>query len=79
MAVRKLSVSLDDDAVSVATAAAEAAGLSLSAWLSRAAVRTAHIEDGLQAVEEWEVEHGTLTEQEMRSAEDALDRLGVSR
>jgi hypothetical protein len=77
MGVRKVSVSLDDDAYRSALAAARAAGLSLSAWLSAAARRAAGIEAGLRAVAEYEAEHGAFTDEELRRADEVLDRLGV--
>jgi predicted HicB family RNase H-like nuclease len=39
MGVRKLSVALDDGVAQAAAASAERQGLSLSAWLNRAAER----------------------------------------
>jgi hypothetical protein len=44
MAVHTHSVALDDEVAARAIAAAEAEGMSLSAWLSRAASRTASLE-----------------------------------
>lgn len=75
MTVRKLSVALDD---SVATAAAEAAagaGMSLSAWLNRAAENELAIGRGLAAVSEWESEHGELSAEELAAADKLLDRV----
>ena len=56
-----------------AVASAERQGLSLSAWLNRAAENALRIEDGLDAVAEWEAEHGPLTAQELADADAALD------
>lgn len=39
MAVVKLSISLDEETAAAARAAAEAKGMTLSAWLSQAAAR----------------------------------------
>jgi len=75
MTVRKLSVALDD---SIATAAAEAAaraGMSLSAWLNRAAENELAIGRGLAAVSEWEAEHGELTAEELAAADKLLGRV----
>jgi hypothetical protein len=75
MAVRKLSVALDE---SIADAAAEAAsreGMSLSAWLTRAAERALTIEQGLEAVSAWERDHRQLTESELADADKVLDGL----
>jgi hypothetical protein len=77
--VRKVSVSLDEDAFRAAEAAAGAAGISLSAWLSRAARHLAGIEDGLRAVAEYEAEYGPFSEEDRRRADEILDRLGVGR
>jgi len=77
MGVQKLSVSLDDEAVAAARAAAEAAGMSLSAWLSHAAKEAARIEAGLRAVAEWEAEHGAITDEEDRAAHEVLARAGL--
>lgn len=79
MAVEKLSISLDEDVAAVARAAAEAAGMSLSAWLARAAAEAAGVEAGLQGVAEWEAEHGPINEDERRRAAEVLDRHGVGR
>jgi hypothetical protein len=70
-------VSLDDAAVAAATAAAEAEGISLSAWLSKVALEAARFEDGLRAVAEYEAEHGAFTEEEKRWADAVLDSHGV--
>jgi hypothetical protein len=73
MGVRKLSVALDEQVADAAAASAERLGLSLSAWLNRAAENALLIEDGLVAVAEWEAEHGALTAEELRAADAALD------
>ena len=74
MAVRKRSVAID---LEVADAAAEAdrrAGVSFSAWLTRAARRELAVERGLAAVREWEKEHGAMTADELADADRVLDR-----
>lgn len=76
VAVRKLSIALEE---SVAAAAAESAvrhGLSLSAWVNAAAERALLVEAGLAAVGEWEAEHDSLTTEELAWADSVLD--GVS-
>lgn len=73
MGVRKLSVALDEQVADAAAASAERLGLSLSAWLNRAAENALAIEDGLLAVAEWEAEQGALTAEELRAADAALD------
>lgn len=74
MAVRKLSVALDARVATAAATAAERAGLSLSAWLNRAAKHELTILAGLEAVREWEAEHGRLTADELAAADALLNR-----
>jgi hypothetical protein len=74
MAVRKLSVALDERVAAAAVASAERHGLSLSAWLNQAAENSLAVEDGLGAVAEWEAEHGALSSAELAAAEAVLDR-----
>jgi hypothetical protein len=70
-----LSVALDESVAAAAAAAAEREGLSLSAWLSRAAERALVLERGLKAVRAWEREHGSLTSAELADADKVLDRV----
>lgn len=49
-------------------AAAAEDGLSVSAWMTRAARQALLVRDGLGAVAEWEAEHGILDESEMVAA-----------
>jgi hypothetical protein len=79
MAVRKLSVALDQTVADAAADAAEREGLSLSAWLSRAAERELAVERGLEAVRAWERDNGSLTEAELADADRVLNRVLVRR
>ena len=72
MAVKKLSIALDESVAESAASAAAASGLSLSAWLNDAAQRAIRIEEGLAAVREWEREHGELTAEELAWADEVL-------
>jgi hypothetical protein len=74
MSVRKLSVALDDGVARAAAASAKREGVSLSAWLDRAAREALAIEGGLSAVAEWEARHGVLTPEELAAADRILDR-----
>lgn len=76
---RRVTVSLDPGTLDAAKSAAAAEGMSLSAWLDRAARREAGIEAGLRAVREYEAEHGPFTEDEERRADEILERYGVGR
>jgi hypothetical protein len=73
MGVKKLSVALDERVAEAAAASAERHGLSLSAWLNRAAANALAVEDGLAAVAEWEAEHGAFTAEEIAAADAVLD------
>ena len=75
MAVKKLSVALDDTVAQEVALAADRAGVSVSAWLNHAAENELAIEAGLDAVREWEAEHGELTAEELAAADKLLDRV----
>lgn len=72
MAVRKLSVALDESVAEGAARAAAAHGVSLSAWLNASAERALVVEAGLAAVREWELEHGELRAEELAWADEVL-------
>jgi hypothetical protein len=77
MVVRKITVSLEENAYEAAVRAAKAAGLSLSAWLSRYAEHRARVEEGLRAAAAYEAEYGAPTPVEVSTADIILDELGV--
>lgn len=79
MAVRKLSVALEEAVAAQAAEVAERHGVSLSAWLNAAAERALLVEQGLAGVVEWEAEHGELSSEELAWADSVLDRLVVDR
>lgn len=74
MSVTKLSVALDERIAERASGSAERLGMSLSAWLNRAATNALAIEDGLAAVAEWEAEHGRLSPDDLEMADRVLGR-----
>ena len=73
MAVRKLSVALDESVAQEAASAAARHGLSLSAWLNAAAERALVLENGLAGVRAWEADHGELTHKELVWADAIID------
>ena len=73
MAVRKLSVALDESVAREAASAAARHGLSLSAWLNAAAERALVLENGLAGVRAWEADHGELTREELAWADAIID------
>jgi hypothetical protein len=64
----KLAITVDPDVHRGVVAAADAEGISVSAWMTRAARRALVVRDGLEAVREWEAENGPLTEAEVAQA-----------
>jgi hypothetical protein len=76
VAVRKLSVALEETVAEGAAVAAARRGVSLSAWLTAAAERALHVEQGLAEVRAWEAEHGELSAKELAWADSVLDLVG---
>jgi hypothetical protein len=72
MGVRKVSLSLDEDAFKIAEDEAAIASMSLSAWVSRAIRKESIFAAGLRGVAEYEAEFGPLTEEELRRADEIL-------
>jgi hypothetical protein len=64
----KLAITVDPDVHEGILSAAAEEGVSVSAWMTRAARRALLIRDGLRAVTEWEDEHGPLTDAELDAA-----------
>lgn len=77
----RLSISVPAEVERVIRAAAEEAGLPVSAWLARAAERAAAeqaaVADGLAAVAEFEAEYGALTDEERAQARQVLIDAGI--
>ena len=74
VAVRKLSVALDEHIAAAAAAAAERDGLSLSAWISAALAESLAIDAGLAAVAAYAAEHGPFTAEELVAADEIVER-----
>lgn len=68
----KLAISVDPDVHRGIVEAAQADGMTVSAWMTQAARRALHVRDGLAAIAEWEVDHGELTADEMAHARDRI-------
>ena len=77
MTVTKLSVALDERVAAAARVAATREGISLSAWLSRAAELAVRVDEGLRAVAEWEAEHSPITAAERAAADSLLDTIAA--
>jgi hypothetical protein len=70
----KLAITVDRSVHAKVLDAAEAEGLSVSAWMTAAARNALRIRDGLAAVAEWEAEHGAFTPEELESAKRRVNR-----
>lgn len=64
----KVAITMDPVVHAGVVEAAEASGMSVSAWLTDAARRALVIADGLTAVAEWEAEYGAFSETELAGA-----------
>jgi hypothetical protein len=64
----KLAITVDPDVRDQVLVAAKAEGLSVSAWMTNAARRALLVRDGLDAVSEWEAEHGAFSDAELAAA-----------
>jgi hypothetical protein len=64
----KLAITVDPDVHKGIVAAAASEGVSISAWMTRAARRALVQRDGLTAIAEWESENGTFSTEEMELA-----------
>ncbi len=73
MPVVKRSVSLSPSVVERAEKAAAAEGLSLSAWIDRTLDHHLGIREGLEAVAEYEAEHGAFTPEELAEGRRILN------
>lgn len=72
MAVKKVSVSLEDEAEVAARDAASRRDMSLSAWLSEAALEKARIERGLAAMAELEALDGPVPDEVKRHVDRVM-------
>ena len=76
MAVRKKrSISIPPELDAEIAAAAEAAGMSYSAWVAQTARKEFVIRAGLEAVSQYEAEHGPFTLDEIAEADNWAARV----
>jgi hypothetical protein len=78
MKVDKMSISLDAELGAEVREAARRSGQSLSAWVAAAAVEKFRSEGLRQLLDEWEVEHGPISEEELARARNELGRMSKS-
>lgn len=70
----KLAITVDAGVHAKLLRAAQAEGVSVSAWMTTAARRALLLREGLSAVAEWEAEHGPLTTGELEAARRRVTR-----
>jgi hypothetical protein len=76
MAVRKKrSISIPPELDAEIAAAAQAAGMSYSAWLAQTARKEFTLRAGLEAVSQYETEHGPFTSDEIAEADEWASRV----
>jgi hypothetical protein len=63
-----MAITVDPEIHARVVAAASEEGTSVSAWMTNAARRALRVRDGLEAVAEWEAEHGALSDAELAAA-----------
>jgi hypothetical protein len=68
----KLAITVAPDVHARVLEAAEAEGLSISAWMTKAARDALRTRDGLAGIAEWEAENGALTEEELEAARNRI-------
>ena len=79
MAVRKKrSISIPPDLDAEIASAAEAAGMSYSAWVAETARKEFTIRAGLASVSQYEAEHGSFTPAEIAEADEWAARVTQS-
>ena len=76
MAVRKKrSISIPPDLDAEIVAAAQDAGMTYSAWIAQTARKEFTIQAGLEAVSQYEAEHGPFTPDEIAEADEWATRI----
>lgn len=68
----KISISIAPEVHTRLVEAAEVEGVTVSAWISRAAEDRLAISDGLALVAQWEAEHGAFTLDELARADERV-------
>jgi hypothetical protein len=72
VATKKVTITLPEETHAKASALAKKAGLPFSTWLAQTAEHEVRVQEGLEAMGEWEEEHGAFTDAEVTWAESQL-------
>lgn len=74
MSVERVTVSLESDLATAVREAAEDDSLNISAWFADAARRRLASRGLRDVVADWEAEHGTFSDHELRAARERLSQ-----
>jgi cytosine/adenosine deaminase-related metal-dependent hydrolase len=69
VATRKITITLPEEDLEQVKELARKAGLPLSTWIAQTLEHDARIQAGLEAMREWQDEHGVFTEEELAWAD----------
>jgi hypothetical protein len=72
---KKRSISIPPELDAEIAAAAQAVGMSYSAWIAQTARKEFLIQAGLEAVSQYEAEHGPFTPEEIAEADEWAARI----
>jgi cytosine/adenosine deaminase-related metal-dependent hydrolase len=72
VATKKVTITIPEETHAKASALAKKVGLPFSTWLAQTAEHEVRVQEGLEAMREWEEEHGAFTEDEVAWAESQL-------
>ena len=75
VAVRKLSISLNEDVAAAAVRVVERKGVSVSTWLNRAAEQAIRVAEGRAAVQQYFAEHGEPSDEARVWSRDVIANL----
>jgi hypothetical protein len=79
MAGHRVSMTVDEETWKIVLDLAAWKGMSVSAWLARAARRQAWFDARVRDFAEIEDEIGPFTEEDLRKADEYLDSIGIPR
>lgn len=68
----KLAITVDSDVHAKVLRAAAQENMSVSAWMTAAARQALKVREGLEAVAQWEAQHGPLADDELEAARRRL-------
>lgn len=76
VATKKVTITIPEETLSKASALAKKAGLPLSTWLTRTAEHEVRVQEGLDAMREWEEEAGPPSSEAEAWVDEQFTELG---